>query len=159
EPGGERKTRSRGPLVAAALVLLAAGATVFFALNKGRTPPSSLVAEMEEPGGPKPPVAKKKEPPADPDRRAAEWALQGGLVSVVLGSPEKRIDLEARGKLPAAPFKVVHLQLTRADDTELEVLRPLEGLVRIGLDGAGVTDAGLERLGTFPAAGRYLVLR
>src|SRR5262249_26895015 len=157
--GTGRKTGGRGPLIAAALVLLAAGVTVFFALNKGRTPPSSPVAEKPEPVAPRP-VAKKQEPPASPERREAEWFLKNGkgALHVLAGTPEQPIDVNQPGQIPAVPFKVTDVVLRNITDADLEHLRPFDQLTGINLEGAGVTDAGLERLAAFPAAGRYTAL-
>ncbi len=79
---------------------------------------------------------------ADVERKAAEWVLAiGGVVRVNNGDRS----IEAAAELPATPFTLttVHLTRTAATDAGLANLKDLKELMNLRLDHTEVTDAGL----------------
>ncbi len=84
----------------------------------------------------------------DPDRKAAEWAIgKGGFVELVGG-----IRVEGGKTLPVEPFKISVLSvLEGVVDADLDRLRELNSLVDVRVGGP-ITNAGAERLASFPAA-------
>lgn len=118
-------------------------------------------------------VAKVPPVNADPERAAAEWALQhGGAVSLALDG-NAVVEVKKAGDLPARPFRVRHLNLfarkgvtsqgvanlrglkaiehlelgnTQVDDQGLEYLKDLTPLKFLNLQGLGISDVGLAHL-------------
>lgn len=104
-------------------------------------------------GEPAPTAAKAETPPkiADPDRRAAEWALACGgniVVRTVTGAHPK---IAAAKDLPKDPFALVRVVLVgggdRVTDQGLDNLAGLRHLTHLYLHKTAITDAGLDPIG------------
>jgi len=93
------------------------------------------------------------------DRQAAEWVLgRGGRVTIRSNGTETALTVPQR--VPASPFTVVTVDLSRCAGVTpdgLAQLRGLRDLVSLNLEGAGVTDAGLVHLSEMNAL-RFLNL-
>jgi hypothetical protein len=93
------------------------------------------------------PVAK---PPAEDERKAAEWVLSiGGKVTIRQAGEEREI--ETARDLPGKPFQVVGVHLIRNEqvtDAGLANLKSLTNLQILDLGHTSVGDAGLAHLKT-----------
>ena len=97
-------------------------------------------------------------PVADPDRKAAEWALSVGGDVGVEGKDEV---IRTKSELPKDRFSLVSASFYRRDgvnDASLEHFRDCDHLTHLLLTGGQVGDAGLERLKTFKCYANLTVL-
>ncbi len=84
----------------------------------------------------------------DPDRTAAERALSIGSI-VFVEAVEKVHDVRAVKDLPPGKFSVTHIDFsTKATNDDLEILKPLTAVIRLGLNCPKISGAGLEHLQT-----------
>jgi hypothetical protein len=94
----------------------------------------------------------------DPDRAVAEWVLKlnGGSVEIVVDGRQLSV-FGPNGKLPEGPFRIEAISLRGLllpapglTDATLDGLRRVIELHRLALMGSQITDAGLEKLATYP---------
>jgi serine/threonine protein kinase len=153
-----RRRRWRVAAAASLLLLalggaLAAGVVVIIKDRAGKevarvTVPEGGAAEVKQDGD----SGGAKVAPAgvNPDRRAAEWVLSvGGTVKVRPEGQDKDTEIKDAKDLPAAPFKVVAVQLRanqKVDDAGLQNLKGLVHLKGLDLSSTKVSNAGLEHL-------------
>lgn len=86
---------------------------------------------------------------ADPERRAAEWALSVGASVVWVRIGDKAQACHAIKDLPVQPFHVLEIRLVgneQITDAGLENFRGLSHLQHLRLPNSPVTDAGLTHL-------------
>jgi len=87
------------------------------------------------------------DPPADKERRAAEWVLSlGGKIRIVTAGHEREIGPDE--KLAAGPLELQQIDLwsKRLDANSLAQLEGLPNLRKLGLERTDMTDAGLVHL-------------
>ncbi|MBA4189143.1 MAG: hypothetical protein C0467_14190 [Planctomycetaceae bacterium] len=103
-----------------------------------------------------PPVVIAK---ADPDRRAAEWAL--GLPGNSTVELSNGTTFHQLGRLPGTPFKLRRIQISAdysVTDTDLSFLQELTGLEGINFGRTVLTDEGIKKLAGFPFAPKLVEL-
>jgi hypothetical protein len=122
-------------------------ATKRFTLTRGGKETVVVTLEQSKPAAPSapPPV---KPAAADPDRRAAEWALSlGGKVAVEADCVGR--DLGPGQKLPGGDFRLVRVELIgnkQVTDDGLAHLEGLRHLADLNLFGTKISDAGMVHL-------------
>jgi WD40 repeat protein/serine/threonine protein kinase len=89
------------------------------------------------------------------ERKAAEWALSVGAISIELKDANGNDVAVVDGKLPAEPFFVAGVNLSdnpRVTDAGLANLRGCRRLIGVGASGnANLTDVGLAHLDAIPS--------
>jgi serine/threonine protein kinase len=93
----------------------------------------------------------------DPNRRLAELVLRnGGSIDVTVGT-STAAGVRALDQIPARPFRLTTISLSRATPIDnwslaiiIDYVRELDSLQRLELDGHPLADAELEKLATRP---------
>jgi len=148
EPAREPQPRGNRalPLAGAAVLAVVLGAAALAVRYSTPDRPADDVAKSDTPKPPAPtkppaPSTKKPAPPADPDRRAADYTLSvGGSVRA-----DDR-DIRAVADLPKSPFRLTVANFefnSPVTDAGLSAFKDCKHLVSLNLSFTQVTDAGV----------------
>lgn len=147
-----RKPLPRLPIAIAATLLFTALGWAFY-VGPGRQGSTPILntsgtkgGDREPPDVPRPP---EPPPPVDVNRVAAEWVIRCGGNGMFHSKDGKEARKFSRADLlPDEPHEISIIDLgnVAVRDDELAVLRPLNRLMMINLEGTGIGDAGVAPL-------------